>query len=384
MTSVSQANLENVDPAHVLVTCGGGLQGLTVFKNIRALEGISAHLFDSNKENVSRYFYDHFFQTTPVKDERKYEEELLAYLEKHRIDLIVPATQFDLRFLSRKKTAFLQRFNCKVAVPEQEPLALFLDKKKSHRFLAERGFPVQPEKDPVRGADFPLIGKPLDGWGGKGMVVIQSQEELIKGNYPIDEYLWTGYLKEFKEYSIDFSVNHKGSVSLPVGRERISVSGGMALISKSVEIPHMLKELITAHFAKPELSGIYNLQYISCKEGWYVTDLNPRIGTSAVLGKRIGSNPIAHLLELPSPEQLVQAPVKVVRYLEEKYLVEGDEPAIDKSRGAIQDGSLVEAAKQEGRAESKMEIAREMKRHGFSVSQITRYTSLEEQEIVGL
>src|SRR5690606_6057521 len=255
-----------------------------------------SHLFDSHEENVSQYFYDHFFRSTPVSNESRYEEELFTYIEKHRIELVVPATQFDLRFLSDRKAEFLERFNCKVAVPEREFLDVFLDKKTSHRFLAKHGFPVQPEKDPISGRDFPLIGKPLNGWGGKGIVVIRNHEEFTEGNHSVEEYLWTTYLEEFKEYSVDYSVNHTGVVSLPVARERLSVHGGMALNSRSVESPELLKELIIAHFDKPELSGIYKLQYVSCKEGMYVTELHPRIGTSAVLGKRMAATPIAHLL----------------------------------------------------------------------------------------
>jgi carbamoylphosphate synthase large subunit len=384
MVGGSDANLENASPAQVLVTCGGGLQGLTVFKNIQALESVGSHLSDSNEENVSKYFYDHFFQSTPIRNESRYEEELLSYIEKHRIELIVPATQFDLKFLSDRKTEILQRFKCKVAVPERGFLDICLDKKKSHRFLAERGFPVQSEKDPVNGRNFPLIGKPFNGWGGKGIVVIQNHQGFIKGNYPVGEYFWTTYLEGFKEYSVDFSVNHKGMVSLPLARERMSVSGGMALISKSVELPALFAGLIKTHFGNPALSGIYNLQYVSCSEGLYVTDLNPRIGTSAVLGKRMAYNPIAHLLEWPADEQRVQEPVKVVRYLEEQYLVEGDEGNIAEKLNSMQNYSIVEAARREGRDENKKVIAKEMKKDGFSVSQITRYTGLKEQEIADL
>lgn len=384
MVSVSEATLKNVYPTQVLVTCGGGLQGLTVLKNIKGLEGVRSHLFDSNEENISKYFYDHFFQSTPVKNESRYEEELLTYVEKHRIELIVPATQFDLRFLSDRKREFLQRFNCKVAVPEREFLDIFLDKKKSHRFLAECGFPVQPEKDPVNGCDFPLIGKPLNGWGGRGIVVLKNHEDYVKSNCPVEEYLWTTYLDELKEYSVDFSVNHRGTVSLPMARKRMSVSGGIALISKSAELSELFTELIKTHFANPSLSGIYNLQYVSCKGGLYVTDLNPRIGTSAVLGKRMASNPIAHLLDITTKKHSVQAPLKVVRYLEERYFTEGDERNNAEKLSSTENHGIVEAAKQQGRSESKKEIAKEMKKDGFSVSKITRYTGLKEREIADL
>lgn len=372
------------DQSNVLVTCGGGLQGLTVLKNLEAIENVKSHLFDSNKENISKYFYDHFFRSTPLINEAQYEEEMIAYIANHQIDFVVPATQFDLRFLSDRKAEVLQRFNCKVAVPDREFLDIFLDKRKAHHFLSERGFPVQKERNPVGGCGFPLIGKPLDGWGGRGVVIIKNGEAYGLGNYSAGEYLWTDYVEEIKEHSIDFAVNRKGLVSTPVARERLSVSGGIALISESVTLPGRFLELIETCFSNPALSGVYNLQYVSCEEGLYVTDLNPRIGTSAVLGKRVGSNPIAHLLERPEDKQRVTTPLKVVRYLEEKYFVEGEGRDMGERVQTIESIRTVEAAKKEGKTESKREIAREMKRDGFPIYLITRYTGINAKEMEGL
>lgn len=380
MEDVSEVNMKYIDQSNVLVTCGGGLQGLTVFKNLKATEKVTTHLFDSNKENVSKYFYDHFFWSTLVQNESQYEEELIAYIENHQIGLIIPATQFDLRFLSDKKTEFLQRFNCKVAVPDRDFLDVFLDKRKTLHFLGKTGFPVQQERDPANGFNFPLIGKPLEGWGGKGIVVAKNKVEYIQGNFSAGEYLWTDCLEEFREYSIDFAVNHRGQVSAPVARERLSVSGGIALISETVKLPELLGELIIANFGNSALAGIYNLQYISCNDGLYVTDLNPRIGASAVLG----SNLIAHLLERPEDNQRVTTPLKVVRYLEEKYFVEGERRDMGEGVQTIESIRTVETAKKEGKAESKREIAREMKRDGFPIYLITRYTGINEKEMAGL
>src|SRR5690606_11539243 len=97
----------------------------------------------------------------------QYGKELVKYTEMHPIEPIVPATQFDLRFLSDRKTFFMQHLNCKVAVPDTKFLDVFLDKKKTHRFLGDRGFPIQQEQCPENGGKFPLIGKPLNGWGSK-------------------------------------------------------------------------------------------------------------------------------------------------------------------------------------------------------------------------
>ena len=43
---------------NVLVTCGGGFQGMTLYKSLKNIKGTSLHLFDINTENVSKYFFD--------------------------------------------------------------------------------------------------------------------------------------------------------------------------------------------------------------------------------------------------------------------------------------------------------------------------------------
>ena len=65
---------------NVLVTCGGGLQGLTLYKELNALQSkfnITSHLFDIHAENISKYFFDYFFQCPPVADSEKYISALI-------------------------------------------------------------------------------------------------------------------------------------------------------------------------------------------------------------------------------------------------------------------------------------------------------------------
>jgi predicted transposase/invertase (TIGR01784 family) len=56
--------------------------------------------------------------------------------------------------------------------------------------------------------------------------------------------------------------------------------------------------------------------------------------------------------------------------------------AYDESLKVLWDNySIVETAKEEGREERDVEIAREMKKEGLAVSQIARLTSLSEEHI---
>jgi len=365
----------------VLVTCGGGLQGMTVYKSLRVFKSLMTHLFDSNQENVSKYFFEHFFHSSLVRQEKRYEEELFGYCKLHDIRLVIPATQFDLLFLSRRKQEFEKRLNCRIAVPDEVHVKVFLDKVASRRFLKEKGFPVQELADPLSRNHYPLIGKPLDGWGGKGVVVLKDIDGLQQFHGKREDYIWTGYIKDFKEYSIDFSVDHRGQISVPIARERLMISGGIALVSKRFDLPEAYASRIAQSFSDPAFSGIYNLQYISCSEGDFFTDLNPRIGTSAVIGSRTAANPVGHLLGLSNKFPPSDGVSKVIRYLDELHLpVDNDQ--IDQlqepssSRLPAHERSRDEVIKNRNK-----EIARKMMEEGLPLDQIVRITGLSEKVI---
>lgn len=378
--------MENSANENILVTCGGGIQGLTLFKSIAVLDGVVSHLFDSNKENISKYFFDYFFHSTSVSNHKQCEDELIRYCIQYQISLIVPATIYDLSFLAQRKLFFSAKLNCRVAVPDEKYVNIFTNKRKAQAFLHGKGFPVQQEENFLNSEAYPLIGKALNGWGGKGVIVIKTLDELKVGRYDPLAYYWTRYIADFKEYSIDFSVNHQGEVSPPLVRERLSISGGFALISQSIPLPAAIFSLVSRAFSDPALIGVYNLQYISTNDKIFFTDLNPRMGTSAVLGHYFGTNPIAHLLGRRINCSKSRPPVKVIRYIEERFLSIKDHQVSDgRLKEFWNSYSIIETAKrngvEEGAKNREVEIARLMKKENFSVAQISRITALSEKQI---
>lgn len=359
---------------HVLVTCGGGLQGLTLYKWLSQIESLVSHLFDIHEENIGRYFYDHFFQSSPVRSEQQYERELYDYCRGHGIGLIVPATQYDLLFLSRRKKIFEEQLQCHIAVPEEPWVQTLINKKAAKSFLISNGFPVEEERDPSNAGHYPIMGKPMRGWGGKGAVVLKDPADFLAYRNKVDDYLWTAYVEGFKEYSIDFAVNHQGKISSLMSRERKLVAGGFTWISQSARLPNNYKALIEKAFSKASLSGIYNLQYISLSSGDMFTDLNPRIGTSALGWGTY--NPICHFLDLHSYNEVMPDEWKVIRYLEEKWIVAGG--AIT---GDVRFQNALRRARAEGKKEGLKEVAERLRLEGLSVDQIRQITGLPEENI---
>lgn len=322
---------------NVLVTCGGGLQGLTLYKELNALQSkfnITSHLFDIHAENISKYFFDYFFQCPPVADSEKYISALFEYCANHKIDFIFPATTYDLLLLSQHKLKFKTEINCTIAICDEQFVKIFLDKISTNQFLIENGLNTPPLADYNEASHYPLIAKPKMGWGGKGLHVFKSLDAFVAAK--IDnaaDYLWQKLLSDFDEYSIDFSVNRQGIISDPVVRTRDATSGGFAVVSSTQSavpenILHQLERLQKI-FSQNYFCGLYNVQIIFASGHAYVTDVNPRIGTSAVMGNVIGKNLLHNFFTADQKQNNtpITTNFKVVRFLDEIYI-----PKIDTSK----------------------------------------------------
>jgi FMN phosphatase YigB (HAD superfamily)/predicted ATP-grasp superfamily ATP-dependent carboligase len=304
----------------IVVTCGGGFQGLTVLKTLKNVKDTVTYLFDSQLDSVSRYFSDFFTQSTLVKNTETYKKQLYNYCKAHKIDYVIPATSYDLTLLSELKQTFLNELSCHILVPNKESVEIFSNKVKSYEFLKENKIPTQSLLDFEGENTFPLLSKENNGWGGKGIKIIKSQLDLADFNKE-DSHL-VNYFKEFEEFSIDFFIDEKGELKNLILRKRIITSGGFATITETqIEFYDKYKdylELVKLAFQKVTLSGFYNLQFIDVNGDCYFTDLNPRIGTSAVLSNYKNGSLFLKPQEKNSFNGI--RGLKIVRSLEEKYI----------------------------------------------------------------
>jgi HAD superfamily hydrolase (TIGR01509 family) len=317
---------------NILVTCGGGFQGLTLYKEISLYPHVKSYLIDIHKENISKYFFDYFSICPPVNNKNEYLNFIFNYCKEYKINYVFPATNFDLEILSEIKNEFAEQLNCYIAVPDTKYIMIFRDKLLTHNFLEQNKINVQKLLDPFNENNYPIIGKYKKGWGGKDIHVFYSIEDFKKftqsENY--NDYIWVKYLKEFKEYSIDFSINFKFNPSDIIIRERKSVSGGFAVVTEQIinppEIVENIGKDIVDVFIKNKIVGAFNIQILYVdKNTTYCSDLNPRIGTSAIIHK-IGKNGLIGnfiFQDEKTPEKsnvLNNFNTKAIRYLDETYI----------------------------------------------------------------
>jgi FMN phosphatase YigB (HAD superfamily) len=305
----------------VLVTCGGGFQGLALYKALNNINGLSLHLFDVNDDNISKYFFDYTTTCFPVKQSKKYIEQIENYTIQHQIKFIFPATSFDLEMLSKSKEFFKVKYDCIIVTPDLNYLTIFSDKVKSYEFLEKNGFNTQKLVDVKSPINFPVLGKPNTGWGSKGIKIFYEVSDLE--GFDTENYHFVPYYNTIEEFSIDFSVNQLGICCEPIVRKRTIVSGGFSVITETdaeYDINFIkFKQLVKKAFSKEGAIGVYNLQFIkNNKEEIYFTDLNARIGTSCVISNYLGQSILSSFFNCQEKQI---ANVKSVRYLAENYYV---------------------------------------------------------------
>jgi HAD superfamily hydrolase (TIGR01549 family) len=313
---------------NVLVVSGGGFQGLAVIKGLLRSNCIRVVVADCFKENIGRCFAHRSYVVPRISEAEKFLNSLLEICRTENVQVVLPSTELELSFLAEHEERFRTQ-GIKVAVCSSGFLKIVCDKKELYAFLKREGLPAPELIEIATVTKYPIIGKPRSGWGGKGQLVFNSGKELQ--DHPLTDlregYVWHPFLRDFVEYSIDFAINFDGVISDICVRERVRVSGGFAVIAKEredgrvSEIAERFASIAVRHGAR----GVLNLQIIKAAGNYFISDVNPRIGTSATFGYGIGINLPAFVC-LPGkegeqkPSSHPAKPVTMIRYLEELFV----------------------------------------------------------------
>jgi HAD superfamily hydrolase (TIGR01549 family) len=318
-------------PGDVLVL-GGGFQALGLIKALRPVPEIRVLIADSNEENVARYFADAFFLMPLLKEKQVLRGWLLDLCEREGVEVIFASTEHEVELLAPHYDVLAEA--AVVAYVSGFPLLeLARDKLLFYRWLSDLGLPCLPYYTSPLDANavFPLIGKPRSGWGGRGLHIVADREAFLKVS--IDqkqEFIWQPCLEAFEEYSVDFSISVEGNISPLAFRRRIRSKDGFAILCEPgaplqvrKTAQHIIERLVPLGARGP-----MNLQILRSGDSDWISDLNPRAGTSMPLSLVVGLNPIAFLLTgkareptEPAATNNLSAPgsrARTLRYLEER------------------------------------------------------------------
>ena len=321
-----------------LVVSGGGLQGAAIIKSLRMVGGVRILVADCYDENVGRFDADGYLVAPLLSDEAAFAAFLHRVCREESVDHLFPITDLELDIFSREKPA-LQAAGTRVWVCSPAILAVARNKLSLAQWLLTKGLPTLPTAATPAGVghEGPLLGKPLAGYGSKGIVKVASlAAALALPEQQREGLAWQVQLPSFDEYSIDLAISGPGQISPTYLRRRLRTSGGFAVLCEPSDEPRVsgLAQRTAMALSEDGALGVLNLQILVAGDVMVVSDLNARAGMSLPLTLAAGGNPLALLLGAPCGQQVSGHSVRTVRTLSERLF---QRPALHDVRGVVFD-----------------------------------------------
>lgn len=296
----------------VAVTGAGSRTAHGIIRAFRASELRPFLLgLDATPKAAGLYHCDAQGLLPPAVQEEAWLEALERVLEAHQIQLLVPGCDPELPLLARHR-ARLEATGCKVLISSPAFVALTRDKLAAYERLAPQGVPyvrtLRPDdglRDPTLFCS-PMVLKPRDGSGSRGLGLVERVEDLPRDLAPEDWILqdflrpiqWregTSALRENGAFRQDDEINLQGMVApdgtvVSVFTSRNKQVQGVTQEVRPLDDP-ALESLAWDTFqvlSSEGLRGPCNLQGRMTCEGFLAYEINPRFTGNAAARTTLG------------------------------------------------------------------------------------------------
>jgi carbamoyl-phosphate synthase large subunit len=254
---------------------------------------------------------------------------------QHKIGLLIPLTDLDLRSLARHRQEFVQ-MGCEPMIGSPETIMTCRDKTRTGEFLKRIGLPsirtltlAEFRQQPF----FPCFVKPVRGSASIGTGVLHSEPELNAHIGTFGDLMLVQDYVPGAEYTLDIFRSRDGKVRCVVPRQRLAIRSGEVEKGLTVNDRELIDAGVLLGEKLGEFWGVINAQCRRPAGGRaHFFEINPRFGGGAPLAIAAGADlpryVLAERLSLNQPPKLgqFQANLLMVRYDDAVY-VGVDDPA---------------------------------------------------------
>jgi len=268
---------------NILVTGCGGDIGQSIGK-ILLKSNYTKNLYgiDISEKNAAQFIYPNFSVGLPFTHP-EYLKRLLAFVEKHEIDIVIPIAEPELRFFSNQN--ILETIGkAKMITASSLALEIGFDKFKTAEFLKSKNLPF-PEtflaKDIKTIDSFPVILKSRTGSGSKDIHKINTMDEfLFYTRNNIENYVVQEFITDKNgEFTCGLYRSSKGEIRSQIfKRELTGGYSGYGEVVKNKGITDLLEELAI----RLNLVGSINVQLRITKNLPKVFEINPRFSSTVL------------------------------------------------------------------------------------------------------
>ncbi|MBN1555971.1 MAG: ATP-grasp domain-containing protein [Phycisphaerae bacterium] len=287
---------------NILFTCvGRRVVLLESFRRAMKELGIEGKIFatDVTQAAAALHVSDKQF-IVPRAGNIQYMPALEKIIEQHRVGLVIPLTDLDLRTLARRRDR-LADSGCAVMIGPEETIKICRDKRLFSQHLRKAGMPsirTFPLPQFRQKPFYPCFVKPLRGSAGLGTAKINSERELQAHMHVFGDQLLVQDYVPGREYTVDVYRTRSGEIKSIIPRQRLVVRSGevdQGITIHDEELFEETRKLVSL------MDGLWGVFCCQCRrpEGKppHFFEINPRFGGGAPLSIAAGADLPKYLLQ---------------------------------------------------------------------------------------
>lgn len=274
----------------ILVTGIGGNVGQGIIRNIKSvfpdivIVGVNVDAFSAGS-----HLCDSFYLVPYAVDEN-YISTIVEIVDKEKIDLIIPSTDYEVSELSK----YVSEIPCKIAVSDTIATQLCLDKMHTYYHFEKNNLPFAKSYLPsnYNGEFKEIVVKPREGRGSRGVHINPKQVDEFDDAYMVQE------LHRGVEVTIAFYVNLAGNLHGFVVQERTLEAGATKNTKVTKKYDNVVKPILLQLIKTTPIKGSANLQAIITKEmEIYPFEVNCRISGTNSMRSQFGFEDVRYTIE---------------------------------------------------------------------------------------
>lgn len=309
----------------ILVSGASGIVGYGVLRN---LAGAGYRLIGTTiyQESPANCFSD-IVEVVPLATDEKYIPYLLDVIKKYSIKMIIPGIEADM-IAWHKHREKIEKTNTVVLLNGRELVSDCMDKwffyEKLKRNHMNCCIESSVDKDYDRFSK-PFIIKPRRGYGSKGVVKINTEQEFAQYRDRIGKDLM---MQEFvgsdnEEYTVSVFFDRESQIAAAIAMRRKLSSAGFTEIAETVDFDPFIAII-------EKLAGIFhpigptNFQFRLVGKDWKLLEINPRISSSTSIKAGFGFNECMMAVKYFLDGEKIRQPEirkgKSIRYMEDYFI----------------------------------------------------------------
>lgn len=271
---------------NILVTGCGGDIGQSVGKILKS-NAIAQKVIgsDLNDQHAGKFIFDRCYNIAGCQS-KQYLLDLERIIKEESIDLIIPVSEPELRFLS--KSNIISLVDRPFVMANIFSRIIGFDKLATADFLRDQNLPypnssiVGDLKNPV----FPMILKSRDGSGGKSLFLINDVNDFDYYSKKFPDFIAQEMIGTAEaEYTCGV-FRSKDGISRTITYKRKLVGGFSGY--GSVESDPEITDLLLTMAEKLNLRGSINVQLRTSPKGPCVFEINPRFSSTVMFRHLMG------------------------------------------------------------------------------------------------